>query len=322
MSLDEFSIIDNFFNRRKVNRDDVIVGIGDDAAIVKVPFGCELVLSIDTLVEGVHFPVDAPPEQLGYKSLAVNLSDLAAMGATPAWATLALTMPMNDPIWLKNFCAGFFSLLDEFNMQLIGGNLSRGPLAISCQVHGFVAPGKALLRSGAKTHDLIYVTGHLGAAGLALNHLNHQIQLPPLDLSEVFEKYYRPMPRIKVGLALLDLAHAAIDISDGLMADLGHLLEKSGKGALIYIEDLPLAACLKNNLSQDEAVQMALSAGDDYELCFTIPADKKLILDNKLPKDVILTCIGVVIEEPDIILQNKEGQAIKPAQTTGYRHFV
>lgn len=322
MALEEFEIINQFFNKNEISRDDVIVGIGDDAAIVEVPENVQLVLSIDALIESVHFPRGAPPEKIGHKIAAVNLSDLAAMGAKPAWATLALTMPESDVEWLQGFCQGFFSVLKRYNMQLIGGNLSQGQLAITCQVHGFVPTHCALMRCAAKIGDLIYVTGKLGDAGLALKCLKQQIKLASEDEQAIFEKYYRPIPRIEVGLAIHNIAHAVIDISDGLAADLGHILEASKKGAILYTEHLPISSHLKNNLSYDECIEMALYAGDDYELCFTIPINKRDALEKKSKNfDVEVTCIGEITGDNHLQLINEKGHKEMPMKK-GFRHFV
>lgn len=319
--MDEFEIIENIFNQNEIDRDDVILGIGDDAAIVQIPPHLQLTLSIDTLVEGIHFPKDAPADKIGYRVLAVNLSDLAAMGALPCYATLALTLPQNNQQWLRDFAKGFFGLLKHYKMQLIGGNLSHGPLNISCQVHGTIVPGAALTRHGAKASDLIYVTGTLGDAGLALKCLKNDVTLTENLREKIFEKYYCPVPRIEVGLMLRGLANACIDISDGLVADLGHILERSHKGAVIVINQLPMSAPLTQTLKFEQSVGMALHAGDDYELCFTIPCNKEAEMLKKMQElNVPVTCIGKITDSNYMEISDAEGHSLKTSKT-GYRHF-
>lgn len=311
----EFEIIRQFFADRLPKRPDVIYGIGDDAALTRIPAHHLLVTTTDTMVAGVHFPLATTPFDIAYKALAVNLSDLAAMGATPAWFTLALTLPESDPKWLKAFSEGLFTLAQLHNIQLIGGDLTRGPLTITIQAFGLIPEGEALLRSQAKPGDLIYVTGTLGDAGLALKNLPNR----PDDY--LLSRLNRPEPRIAAGEALRKIAHAAIDISDGLAADLGHILEQSQVGAIINIEQLPLSAVLTEKLTSQEAIQLALTAGDDYELCFTIPAEHKAELTKKIATfNCQVTCIGNITSGKELILQYNDGRKYHD-QTSGYQHF-
>lgn len=316
----EFELIQRYFRRTIKNRQDVVVGIGDDCAVVTVPQDKRLVMSLDTLVAGVHFFSDMPPEDLGYRALAVCLSDLAAMGAEPAWVTLGLTLPKADPQWLEAFSKGFFSLADRYNLQLIGGDTTQGALSITCQVHGFVPMGNVILRRGAKPGDHIFVTGDLGGAALALDWLS-QDKAPLLEqYPEVKQRFYRPQPQIEAGCILCDYASSAIDISDGLAADLTHLLETDQLGARVYIEQIPINKALKKFFSNKRAQNFALTTGDDYQLCFTMENDSHQLkaLMDKLP--VQITCIGSITESGGLtILDSQSNNWQLPTQ--GYQHF-
>ncbi|TAK73541.1 MAG: thiamine-phosphate kinase [Gammaproteobacteria bacterium] len=309
----EFELIKHYFAQQSLHRPDVMLGIGDDAAILSIPAGMELAVTTDTLALDVHFPASASPYDIGYKSLAVNLSDLAAMGATPAWVTLAITLPQADESWIHSFCDGFFTLANRYQVQLIGGDLTHGPLAITVQAIGFIPTRKAILRSGAKAGDLIYVTGTLGEAGLALLSLQGKASPVPED---ILTRLHRPEPRVTVGEAIRDIAHAAIDISDGLTADLGHILEQSHVGAIIYVDQLPLS-----HLPHEGGIHLALTAGDDYELCFTIPTDKRAELEAKLTAlSCRYTCIGTITEQTGLDLRYQNGKKYH-GQIGGYQHF-
>lgn len=320
MPLSEFYIIDNYFNRRRAKRDDVILGIGDDAAILSVPPGRQLVIAIDTLVAGVHFPLNTPAEDIGYKALAVNLSDLAAMGAEPAWFTLALTLPEANNDWLSDFATGLFVLADEYRLQLVGGDTTQGPLTISVQVAGYVPTGKALLRGGARNGDLIYVTGVLGDAALGLRCLQQPDEYP-LDHAAV-NRLNRPQPRLAIGQAIRDIASACIDISDGLLADLGHLLAASGAGANIDRQAIPLSGKLRSLCSKDEKnYALALAGGDDYELCFCVPPRKIPAMDSIVEQAGIrISQIGIIEKEPGIRLHHAN-QPCTIDTHLGYEHF-
>ncbi|MBI3771365.1 MAG: thiamine-phosphate kinase [Gammaproteobacteria bacterium] len=322
MALTEFGLIERFFKQQRVQRSDVDLGIGDDAALVTVPAGQQLVVAIDTLVAGVHFPVDTSPAHIGYKSLAVNLSDLAAMGAEPAWATLALTLPESNADWLAAFAAGFFELAERYQLQLIGGDTCRGPLTVSVQIAGLVPTGQALMRSKANIGDLIFVTGQIGDAGIGLKlrlDLDRGHPARKIENAAYFiERLEKPQPRIDAGLALRGLATAAIDVSDGLAADLGHILEASGVGAVINLEQLPVATELKKN--GDAWWQMAISAGDDYELCFTASADQRQEVEQAMQRiGCPCACIGQIESKPGLRL-HLAGRDQKLA-VTGYQHF-
>lgn len=266
----EFDLIRDWFARVGAERDDVALGVGDDCALLRVPHHAELAVSIDTLVAGVHFFHGCDPEGLGHKCLAVGLSDLAAMGSEPAWATLALTIPKVDGVWLEAFSRGIAGLALDRGVQLVGGDTTRGPLAVTVQVHGLVPTGGAIRRSGARPGDLVYVSGTLGDAGLALRKLR-----AGEAVSELLRgRLERPIPRVALGLALRGLATAMIDVSDGLAADLGHVLEASGVGAEIELGGLPLSPQVAKRVSEGADWGLPVASGDDYELCFTAPPDR------------------------------------------------
>lgn len=318
--LSEFSLIKQYFENSTLKRDDVLLGIGDDCALVQAKANQHIAISVDTLVEGTHFLPNAEPESLGHKSLAVSLSDLAAMGATPAWFTLALTLPKAEEQWLADFARGLSTLANEHNIALIGGDTTRGPLSITIQVHGFVEADKALRRDGAKKGDAIYVSGTLGDAGAGLKLKQKQLGTQQADaeaLAFLQKRLDRPSPRVKLGQNLLGVANSAIDISDGLIADLNHILDKSGLGAEINLDALPISPMLTNVVNRKQAEKFALCAGDDYELCFTVDAKKEASLKNDL--DVICTKIGTVTGTNDIIFIN-QGKKIE-LTGTGYEHF-
>ncbi len=319
--MNEFSVINEFFANGTRNRDDVILGVGDDCALLRVPPAHELAVSIDTLVAGVHFTVKMDPTALGYKALAVGLSDLAAIGAQPAWATLALTLPEIKRSWLTRFSRGLSELAADYDVQLIGGDTTRGPLTITLQVHGFVPQGQGIRRDGARPGDGIYVTGTLGDAGLALRARFGGLQLIKEALSAIEQRLDWPQPRIREALALRPLAHAAIDISDGLAADLGHILERSRVGAALNVETLPLSEILKSSLEQTQAWTLALTAGDDYELCFTAPPEAHEQVQAILAAlDSSCTRIGIIEEGLGLRCHLQDGTPFMVSHH-GYRHF-
>ncbi len=319
MGLGEFSLIERYFAHSTIQRGDVALAVGDDAALVSVPEGCELVVSVDTLIAGCHFPGQTPPQAVGHKALAVNLSDLAAMGAEPAWATLALTLPGVDEAWLEAFSSGFFQLARHHQVQLIGGDTCRGPLSLTVQIMGWVPRGEALRRSGAEVGDLVYVTGQIGDAGLGLKLV--QGATAAVDGGGYFvERLNRPTPRVDVGRALRGVASAAIDISDGLVADLGHILTQSGVGAVLRVEALPVAEAVKS--AGEPWWQWPLTAGDDYELCFTVPAAKRERVETlALASGCRCSCIGEIVAGRGVRLALADGREVEMDQQ-GYRHFV
>jgi thiamine-monophosphate kinase len=315
--MDEFELIEHFFASMGPTRNDVLLGIGDDAALLRVPHGKLLVDSTDTLVEGVHFGKNTPPHAIGYKSLAVNLSDLAAMGATPCWASLSITLPSINESWLGEFAKGFSKLLETFNLQLIGGDTTCGPLSITVHLLGVVDPLKTLRRDTAKTDDIIYVTGTLGDAASAL----HELQIGHIPDETLLNRLYYPMPRIQAGNALGGIANAAIDISDGLLADLNHILIRSHLGAVIFPEKLPLSEKMRQNNTIEAAIEYALCGGDDYELCITVAPHSKKALEVSLETiKCPYTCVGVLKAAPGLYLQTSNDQQLIN-NPRGYVHF-
>lgn len=322
MAQGEFDLIARYFNRQRVSRHDVPLGIGDDCALLSVAEKQWVAVSSDTLVSGIHFLPDIDPADLGYKSLSVNLSDLAAMGADPAWVSLALTLPALDEPWLQAFSDALFEQLDDYGMQLIGGDTTRGPLCMTYTVQGLVPAGQALQRNGARVGDGIYVTGTLGdsAAGLAL--LQQRLTVTDeADRRYLCARHLRPQPRVLQGLALRGLASAAIDISDGLLADLGHLLKASGCGANLYLDTLPLSAALLRHVDADTRQGWALAGGEDYELCFTVPARYRDALDMALGAlGCRYTCIGQTVPAAEgVRLWHADRQVTLDLQ--GFDHF-
>jgi thiamine-monophosphate kinase len=308
----EFALIDRYFKRPTRH---TLLGVGDDGALIAPTPGRELVVSTDMLVEGTHFLADTGAEALGWKCLAVNISDMAAMGAQPRWAMLGITVPPAPTFeWLDDFARGFFACADEFGVDLIGGDTTRGPRAICVTILGEVAAGRALRRSGAWTGDSIWISGRPGRAALGLAHLQGRTVLREPQLADCLAALHRPQPRVELGLALSGLATAAIDVSDGLLADLGHILEQSAVAARLQIPQLPAAGLERDCL---------LAGGDDYELLFTAAAASTaaisaLAAELQLP----LTCIGEIVSGPAgrLVLCDADGRDITPARR-GFDHF-
>jgi len=320
MALSEFALIDRYFRNdaTALQRPELVLGIGDDAALLAPKPNHELVLAVDTLVAGVHFPTDMAATQIGYRSLAVNLSDLAAMGAEPACFTLALTLPAADAEWLEGFSRGLFALAVPNSMPLVGGDTTRGPLTITVQVMGYVPCGEALRRDNAQPGDLIYVSGHPGdaAAGLAL--------LADLEerTASLRQRFLRPQPRLQLGQALRSLAHACIDISDGLVADVGHIAARSQLGAAIDLGLLPLSQALQAQFDLPAAQRLALYGGDDYELCFCVAAAHRQRLHRLAQQLAVpLTCIGRMEQGAGVTLYGAEGVPLEREGHDGYQHF-
>jgi len=315
MALAEFSLIQRYFARLGSSRGDVLLGVGDDAAQLQVPNDQTLVTAIDTLVSGVHFPEATPPADIGYKLLAVNLSDMAAMGAEPSWFTLALTLPRSDEAWLAPFAAGLSQLAEAHQLALVGGDTTQGPLVLSLQINGFVPVGQCLKRSGAQPGDRIYVTGTLGDAALGL-----QVAMKGLALTDgdyLVGRLNRPTPRVVVGLALRGIAHSAIDISDGLLADLGHITQQSGVAAQVQLQRLPLSSAYR---AANPGYQPALTGGDDYELCFTAPpAAEDQIMAVADQCGCPISCIGEIVAGSGI--RCFDGEIPATVATGGYQHF-
>ncbi len=316
--MSEFDLIRRHLTGLGAARADVCVDIGDDCALLRVPDAHELAVSIDTLVAGVHFFPDCDPDALGHKSLAVGLSDLAAVGAEPAWATLALTLPGADEAWLAAFAGGLGRLALAHGLRLVGGDTTRGPLCISVQVHGFVPAGAALRRGGASPGDLICVSGSLGDAGLALRQ---HLRGGPTDAA-ARARLERPTPRVALGLALRGVASAAIDISDGLVADLGHLLAQPGLGARVDLARLPLSAAVAGAIESDAHWDLPLASGDDYELCFTLPpARVDRLAAIAVRAGCALTPIGEITRDGGLRCILPDGGDWHPRRT-GFDHFA
>lgn len=316
----EFALIQRYFTCAS-RRSDIILGIGDDAALLRLPAGHELVVTVDTLVAGVHFPPQATPASIGHKALAVNLSDLAAMGAQPAWVTLALTLPQADPAWLEGFAQGFFVLAESYAVELIGGDTTRGPLSITVQAMGMVPAGEALRRDGAQPGDLIFVTGTLGDAALGLDLSSQAQSHDDPHRAFVLDRLHRPSPRIQAGLLLRGIASAAIDISDGLVADLGHICARSGTGACIELAQLPCSASFLALTTTDARARLALSGGDDYELCFTVPPARLAQLEAQAMRFTPgWTCIGRIETGSRVRCLQADGREFL-LEKAGYDHF-
>jgi thiamine-monophosphate kinase len=320
MSITEFDVIANYFSQDFPQRSDVVLGVGDDAALCTIPSGRQLVIATDTLIENVHFPQKTRPEDIGYKALAVNLSDMAAMGATPAWMTLALTCPDTDDIWLSKFSSGLREMAESSQVSLIGGDTTSGPLTITIQIIGFVNNNSALQRDGAKIGDGIYVTGTVGDAGLGLASIEKRLLLARPLQKIVETRLHRPTPRLSEGKALCGIASSAIDISDGLIADLEHILTASNVGATIHTDKLPLSSTVYNSLSAETAWNFALSSGDDYELCFTVAEENKAALEEALPANSY-THIGTIEKRNGLRCLDSDGRIFIPKES-GYEHFI
>jgi thiamine-monophosphate kinase len=315
----EFDLIAKYFTRPARR---AVLGVGDDCALIRVADGCELAISTDTLVSGTHFFAEADPYKLGHKALAVNLSDLAAMGATPRYVTLALTLPKVDGAWLDAFSRGFFKLADEAGIELIGGDTTRGPLSMTLTVFGEVPAGKALRRDRAEAGDDIWVSGSLGGAALALRHLQGEIVLKPVVLERALERLHTPIPRNALGCALAEVAHSAIDISDGLIADLTHICERSGLSAVVDWPSLPLSPTL---LSVDAELRIpcALAGGDDYELCFTASENDGAAIEAiASTTGITLTRIGKMLAGKPNVTVCDGRDAPMSIPVSGFDHFA
>jgi thiamine-monophosphate kinase len=321
----EFDLIELIRRRTIQPRDDVRLGIGDDAAVLAVPAGQELAVAIDTLVEGVHFPRGTAATDVGWKALAVNLSDLAAMGASPAWALLALTLPDADVAFVDGFAEGFAKLAQSHRLALVGGDTTRGPLSISVAVHGFVPPGKALTRAGARVGDAVLVTGTLGDAAAGLHALQHPLGDGDgrAGLREfLIGRLNLPTPRLSAGAALRGQASACIDISDGLLADLGHICAASGVGAEVDAALLPRSSALMALYDEASALQFALSGGDDYELCFSVPAQRVADVQGDLSRlGCGVTRIGRIVEGVGVRVRGTDGEWLA-TDRPGWEHFA
>ena len=314
----EFDLIARHFTRPAAN---AVLGVGDDCALVDITNGMDLAVSTDTMVSGTHFFPDVPPENLGHKALAVNLSDMAAMGAMPYWAMLALTVPTVDHGWLAAFAKGFFDLAEEFSVSLIGGDTTRGPLSLTITIMGEVPMGAALRRNGAKAGNDVWVSGNIGDAALAVAHRNGRVVLGEEDYHEAVMRLYEPTPRVRLGQALRGLATSAIDISDGLLGDLGHICRLSGVGATVDLGAIPLSPIGAQHVATKAGLTAILAGGDDYELCFTAPPNSRdSIAELTDVLGVPLTRIGQVKRGKGVSLLGADGKPMK-IDGRGYDHF-
>lgn len=317
--MDEFEAIEKFFNQ-PLRDPRVILGIGDDAAVVCPDAGMDLVISTDTLVDNVHFLMDWSPECIARRALNVNVSDMVAMGATPCWISLALTMPaLNEP-WLKRFTESLHSLLQHYNMQLVGGDTTKGPLTISITIHGIVEHGQAIRRSGAQNTDHIYVSGSLGAAALAVKMLEDGADFSHTNDAILLDALRDPKPRMDLLPVLRQFATSAIDISDGLAADLEHLCEQSHCGAVIHLPDIPVHPLVVEKRGVD-ALGFALSGGDDYEICFTV-SDQQRAYFEQFCSERALTMhrIGRIRQESEVCFLDEKHHPVV-VSVKGYQHF-
>ena len=322
--MNEFELIARFFSRPP-RATSVHLSVGDDAALLAPSPGCELAVSVDMLVGGRHFFTDADPEKLGHKTLAANLSDMAAMGATPKWALLAVALPDNDAAWLTAFARGFYALAGSCGVDLVGGDTTRGPLNLCVTIMGEVPVGQALLRSGARSGDDVYVSGMLGDAALAVAALTGRTTLDGDAFDAARARLEMPEPRIALGLALRGVATAAIDVSDGLAGDLAHILERSGVGATVELSAIPRSPALARLVVGPEravALECLLAGGDDYELCFTAPPAAAarvaaIAASTRLP----LARIGAITEGPGLVVRDERGVPLS-AVPRAYDHFA
>ncbi len=310
MRLGEFELIRRYFDVEPPQNAATALGIGDDCALLDIPPGQQLAVTTDAMVETVHFYPHTDPALLGHKLLAVNLSDLAAMGAQPCAVTLSLTLPHADPDWLAAFAGGFLQLARRHQVDLIGGDTTRGPLCLSAQALGLIPAGQALRRGGARPGDMIYLSGDIGDAGLGLKILQGRAFNDP----EALERLHRPTPRVELGLQLRGIASSCIDISDGLAADLGHILSMSNVGARLEWDKLPLSAAVSAYILETGDWTLPLTAGDDYELCFTAPPEKQ----RQIPPGC--ACIGEIQSQPGLRLR-RFGREHPYSGNSGYAHF-
>jgi len=316
----EFDLIKHYFSQQTVKRKDVILGIGDDCALVAPPENQHLAVTTDTLVAGVHFPLNTPPRAIGHKAVAVNLSDLAAMGAEPTWISLALTLPKIDEQWLSEFSIGVFELCEFYNVQLIGGDTTQGPLSITITAQGLTPKNKSMTRANAKAGEWLYVTGELGDAALALQYMLGHIELPDNIKDKACKKLNYPKPRVLAGQAIRGYAKSAIDISDGLISDLAHICEASKVGAKLNLEDIPLSTAILETLGREKAIELALTGGDDYELLFSVSEDKKVGMATALSNLGIETyCIGQ-LNGTEKITTTLDGEPFT-IKVKGFEHF-
>ena len=315
----EFDLIAKYFTHATPG---AVLGVGDDCALLAPTPGMQLAVSSDMLLEGRHFSPQDSPAGIGHKSLAVNLSDLAAMGATPRWATLSIALPEENDAWLTAFARGFFRMADQHGIELVGGDTTRGALTLSITVMGEVPPGQALRRDGAQAGDDVWVSGVIGSAAMALAYRQGRLFMEQIDAAKVLPALYLPTPRVELGIALRGIASSAIDISDGLLGDLGHILERSHVGATLEFAALPTLPVVQAYLHEKVARDCVLAGGDDYELCFTAPATRRDdVLAAAESAGVAVTRIGRITAEAGLAVIGADGQPLS-FDKTGYDHFA
>ena len=314
-TLAEFDLIERI-RQRVASRGDVVLGIGDDAALLQVPAGMQLVVAMDALNSGVHFPPETAPADIGWKALAVNLSDLAAMGALPAWCTLSLSLPDANSDFVDGFLDGFLALAEQHDIALVGGDTARGPLSICVTVHGFIEPGTALRRDGACIGDDLWVSGSLGDAAAALSQWRAGGAIDP----GLRARLDRPTPRVSLGRALRGIATSCIDISDGLLADLGHVCKASDVGVRVDVDALPASQALRACFDAEAIRRLQATGGDDYELCFSAPVELRSAVIEAASTHAPVTRIGRIVSRNGVSALDASGVAWQPGQA-GFRHF-
>ena len=319
----EFNLISRHFSNVGADNEYIALGVGDDAALLNsIPVGYQLVFSIDTMLAGVHFPDSTPPHAIGYKALAVNLSDMAAMGATPVCCLLALTLPEADDAWCAEFAKGMHELASRFGVKLVGGDTTRGPLCVSIQITGLVPEGSALTRSGAQVGDTLYVSGPIGNAGAGLKCVQDAVNIGKRYSNNFVQALNYPEPQVQLGELLRNVASSAIDISDGLYQDLGHICEQSHCGAMIELPNLPIDPELVEFLEGASVGEFALQSGDDYQLLFTIPQARQYEFDSVCEShNLKCTAIGKITDGDGVQLFDVNNQSVT-LELSGYQHFV
>ncbi|RZA00746.1 MAG: thiamine-phosphate kinase [Moraxellaceae bacterium] len=329
--MNEFQLIQRFFQHEQADllltekaQASVVLGIGDDCALLQVPANKQLAVSVDTLVSGVHFPAEAAAEDIAERSLRTTLSDLAAMGAEPLWFTLAVTLPKNSDYifeeWLRSFSRGLFRVANEFQIVLVGGDTTSGPLAITIQVMGAIESRLALRRDGASIGDFICVTNTLGDGAAALAQIQQRVNVNPEHRDYFYQRFYRPTPRFREANILKRIASSALDISDGLVADVGHICTASDLAAIIDVENLPLSPALQSLNNLEQARIWALSGGDDYELCFTVAPEKMPELAMHIAAgEIHATVIGEIVAGSGVVCE-LDGKTFN-LERAGYQHF-
>ena len=321
--MQEFSLIERFCQNIGWRHSSTKIGVGDDAAVLQIPADMALAVSVDTMVEGVHFYPQANPAHLAHKLLAVNLSDMAAMGAQPKWATLALTLPTKDEVWLAAFSDALDKISKQYKVELIGGDTSQGPLVLSMQIMGLLPRGKVLTRGNARVGDDVYVSGTMGDAALALAGIQHRTKLSGLNLDQLRQALDRPTPQVELGTGLLNIANSCIDTSDGLVADLSHIATQSGVSIMLELERMPLSTGYKQYLKLGGDLEYAVSGGEDYQLAFTVFEDRRgEVIELARQLGIRLTKIGSVAhenEQPVMLQLNQKPYSLE--NNAGYQHF-